>query len=170
MRQGRLNNPFLDFRVFKTPAFLLSTVLSSIVMMAMVSVEMVVPLYLQIVHGMSAFHSGLTLLCGAVMMGIMSPITGSLFDRHGARRLAMMGMFILTCGTVPFAFLNRETPTIYIVVLYAVRMFGISMVMMPVTTSGMNALPLKMIPHGTGLTTPSVRWPPPLGPPLWSPY
>ena len=151
MRQGRLNNPFLDFRVFKTPAFLLSTVLSSIVMMAMVSVEMVVPLYLQIVHGMSAFHSGLTLLCGAVMMGIMSPITGSLFDRHGARRLAMMGMFILTCGTVPFAFLNRETPTIYIVVLYAVRMFGISMVMMPVTTSGMNALPLKMIPHGTGV-------------------
>lgn len=150
-RQGQLSSPFLDFSVFKTPAFLLTTVLSSIVMMAMVSVEMVVPLYLQIIHGMSAFHSGLTLLCGALMMGIMSPITGNLFDRYGARRLATVGMFILTCGTVPFAFLNRDTPTIYIVVLYAVRMFGISMVMMPVTTSGMNALPMKMIPHGTAV-------------------
>jgi MFS family permease len=114
----------------------------------MVGVELVLPLYLQIVHGMSAFHSGLTLLFGAIMMGVMSPITGHLFDRYGARRLAMTGMFILTVGTLPFAFLTRETP---ILDVYAVRMFGISMVMMPVTTSGMNALPFSMISHGTAV-------------------
>ncbi|MEO5284129.1 MDR family MFS transporter [Limosilactobacillus allomucosae] len=150
-RQNRLDHPFLNFKVFKTPEFALATLLSSVVMIAMVGVELVLPLYLQIVHGMSAFHSGLTLLFGAVMMGVMSPVTGNLFDRYGARRLAMTGMFILTIGTLPFAFLTRETPILDIVFLYAVRMFGISMVMMPVTTSGMNALPFSMISHGTAV-------------------
>jgi EmrB/QacA subfamily drug resistance transporter len=150
-RQTHLEHPFLDFRVFKTFEFTLATVLSSITMMAMVAVELVIPLYLQIVHGMSAFHSGLTLLFGALFMGAMSPITGNLFDRYGARRLATTGMFILVIGTLPFAFVNRDTPTIDIIILYGIRMFGISMVMMPVTTSGMNALPFNLIAHGTAV-------------------
>ncbi|MGN1279560.1 MAG: MDR family MFS transporter [Limosilactobacillus sp.] len=150
-RQGKLDEPFLEFKVFESGEFTLATILSSIVMMAMVGVELVIPLYLQIIHGMSAFHSGLTLLFGAIFMGFMSPITGNLFDRYGAKRLAMTGMFILSVGTLPFAFITRDTPTIYIVFLYAVRMFGISMVMMPVTTSGMNSLPYSLISHGTAV-------------------
>jgi EmrB/QacA subfamily drug resistance transporter len=151
LRQNKLDEPFLEFKVFKSGEFTLATILSSIVMMAMVGVELVIPLYLQIIHGMSAFHSGLTLLFGALFMGIMSPITGNLFDRHGAKRLAVTGMFILTVGTLPFAFITRDTPMIYIVFLYAVRMFGISMVMMPVTTAGMNSLPFNLISHGTAV-------------------
>lgn len=151
LRQNKLDEPFLEFKVFKSGEFTLATILSSIVMMAMVGVELVIPLYLQIIHGMSALHSGLTLLFGALFMGIMSPITGNLFDRHGAKRLAVTGMFILTVGTLPFAFITRGTPTIYIIFLYAVRMFGISMVMMPVTTAGMNSLPFNLISHGTAV-------------------
>lgn len=151
LRQNHLQARFLDFRVFKTFEFTLATVLSSITMMAMVAVELVIPLYLQIVHEMSAFRSGLTLLFGALFMGAMSPVTGNLFDRYGARRLASTGMFILLVGTLPFAFVNRDTPTVDIVILYGIRMFGISMVMMPVTTSGMNALPMNLIAHGTAV-------------------
>lgn len=151
MRQNKLDDPFLQFKVFQSKEFSLATILSSIVMMAMVGVEFVIPLYLQIIHGMSAFRSGLTLLFGALFMGLMSPITGNFFDRYGAKRLAFTGMFILTVGTVPFLFVSRDTPVIYIVFLYAVRMFGISMVMMPVTTAGMNSLPFDLISHGTAV-------------------
>lgn len=119
--------------------------------MAMVGVEMVIPLYLQIVKGMSAFHSGLTLLFGAVMMAIMSPITGRAVDRYGAKRLSIMGMTLLTLGSIPFIFITKDTPTAYIIILYAVRMFGISMAMMPATTVGMNALPVNLIGHGTAV-------------------
>lgn len=84
-------------------------------------------------------------------MGLMMPITGAIFDKHGAKRLAISGMLILTAATLPFAFLTQETPIVMIVILYAIRMFGISMVMMPVTTSGMNALPMNLISHGTAV-------------------
>ncbi|USS88800.1 MDR family MFS transporter [Fructilactobacillus cliffordii] len=150
-RQLTIEHPFLDLRVLKSFEFSLSTSLASVSFMAMIGVEMVLPLYLQIVKGMSAFHSGLTLLGGALMMGIMSPITGKLFDKYGARRLAICGLFLLTVGTFPFMFLTEDTSNAYIMVLYAVRMFGVAMVMMPVTTSGMNSLSVQMMGHGTAV-------------------
>ncbi|CAM3175224.1 MDR family MFS transporter [Lactiplantibacillus plajomi] len=150
-RQLTMEKPFLQLRVFTHTEFTVAAVLSSVANMAMVGAEMVIPLYLQIIHGFSAFESGLSLLAGALMMGIMSPITGRAFDRFGARRLSILGMFLLTVGTLPFAFITRTTATIYIVFLYALRMFGIAMVMMPATTAGMNALPVHLMGHGTAV-------------------
>ncbi len=46
MRQNKLDDPFLEFKVFESKEFSLATILSSIVMMAMVGVEFVIPLYL----------------------------------------------------------------------------------------------------------------------------
>ena len=150
-RQLHLEHPFLELRVFKSPTFTIAAILSGVVNMAMVGAEMVLPLYIQNHRGESAFHSGLMLLPGALIMGLMMPITGAIFDKHGAKRLAISGMLILTAATLPFAFLTQETPIVMIVILYAIRMFGISMVMMPVTTSGMNALPMNLISHGTAV-------------------
>ena len=150
-RQLHLEHPFLELHVFKSPTFTIAAILSGVVNMAMVGAEMVLPLYIQNIRGESAFHSGLMLLPGALIMGLMMPITGAIFDKHGAKRLAISGMLILTAATLPFAFLTQETPIVMIVILYAIRMFGISMVMMPVTTSGMNALPMNLISHGTAV-------------------
>lgn len=150
-RQLKMETPFLELRVFTVKKFSVAAALSSVTNMAMVGVEMILPLYLQIVKGMSAFHSGLTLLPGAILIGIMSPITGRAFDRFGPKDLARMGMFLLTAGTIPFLFLTKTTPVIDIVVLYMVRMFGISMVLMPVTTDGMNSLPFDLMSHGTAV-------------------
>jgi MFS family permease len=110
---------------------------------------LILPLYLQTVRGESPLASGLTLLPGAIVIGLMNPITGRIFDRMGGRNMAMAGMFLLMVTTGSFIPITATTPVIDIVCLYAVRMLGISMVMMPVTTTGMNALPLNLISDGT---------------------
>ena len=85
------------------------------------------------------------------MIGIMSPITGRIFDRYGARKMAITGMTLLTLGTVPFVFLTQQSSYLMIIILYAIRMVGVALVMMNVTTSGMNSLPLNKISHGTAV-------------------
>lgn len=150
-RQLKIDNPILEMRVFRYPIFTLSVILGSIVMMAMIGAEIVLPLYTQNILGESAFHSGLLLLPGALIMGIMSPITGIIFDKIGARWLAIIGLAILTGGTIPFIFLQADTSIWYIMIFYAIRFMGIAMVMMPITTAGMNALPEKLINHGTAV-------------------
>src|SRR5699024_2574987 len=95
-RQFKLETPFLDLRLLKNWHFSLASLLGSIARIALVGVELVLPLYIQIVRGESAFHSGLMLLPGALLMGLMSPISGILFDKLGARTLAITGLTLLT--------------------------------------------------------------------------
>ena len=151
IRQVHMERPFLDITVFKHFEFSLAAALSGITNLAMVGIEMVLPLYIQNLRGLSAFKSGLMLLPGALMIGIMSPITGRLFDRYGARKMAITGMTLLTLGTIPFLFLTDSSSFTMITVLYAIRMVGVALVMMNVTTSGMNSLPLNKISHGTAV-------------------
>ncbi len=148
-RQFHMTKPFLDLRVFKTKQFTLTTIVIALITMAMMGVEMMLPLYMQEVHGLSALDSGLVLLPGALMMGIMSPIAGLAYDRVGAKRLALVGSVILIIGTFPFVFLTAETPNIFITALYGMRMFGIAMVFMPLTASAMKALPISEAADGT---------------------
>ncbi|MDV5972267.1 UNVERIFIED_CONTAM: multidrug efflux MFS transporter [Streptococcus canis] len=148
-RQLQLDVPFLDVRVFKVKQFSITTAAITLSMMAMMGVEMMLPLYLQNVHGLSALDSGLALLPGALMMGLVSPIAGRVYDKVGARRMALVGFSILAIGTIPFIFLTATTPDHFITLLYAIRMFGIAMVMMPLTASAMSALPPHEAAHGT---------------------
>lgn len=149
VRQLKLDEPFVDVKVFKNHQFALTTVSVMMAMMAMMGVEMMLPTYLQNVHTMSPLESGLTLLPGALMMGIMAPIAGSAYDKIGAKRLALTGFSILAIGTVPFLFLTASTPAHFITALYAVRMFGIAMAMMPLTAMAMSVLPPAEAPHAT---------------------
>ncbi|KIS02953.1 permease of the major facilitator superfamily [Paucilactobacillus wasatchensis] len=148
-RSLKIKNPLLQFKVFQHSDFTLSAILVSVSFMSMNGFTLVLPLYLQTIRGESPLASGLTLLPGAITIGVMNPITGRIFDRLGARNMAIAGMAILTMTTASFIPITNATPVLYLVSLYTVRMFGISMVMMPVTTTGTNALPLNLIGDGT---------------------
>ena len=149
IRQLRIDQPLIDIRVFKIKQFTITTILIALAMMAMMGVEMMLPVYMQNVHSLSPLDAGITLLPGALMMGLVSPFAGRAYDKVGAKRLSLIGFAILAIGTVPFMFLTATTPNHFITVLYGIRMFGISMVFMPLTSSAMNALPKEESAYGT---------------------
>ena len=76
VRQLRMEDPMLDFRIYKHPMFALSSAISIVLSVAMFSAMILTPLYVQTIRGISPLHSGLLMLPGALVMGIMSPITG----------------------------------------------------------------------------------------------
>lgn len=150
-RQLRLEDPLLNFRIYKYPMFALSSAISIVIAISMFSGMILTPLYVQEVRGISPFHSGLLMLPGALVMGAMSPITGRLFDKYGARALTIFGLSIMIATTYLLSKLTMETNVFHLLMLYTFRMFGMSMVSMPVMTNGMNQLPYKENPHGTAI-------------------
>jgi len=150
-RQFKLAQPFLELKVFKSRTFTLSTIIVAIIFMTMIGSEILLPIYTQSVKEFSALQSGLILLPGALVLGVISPIAGKLFDKYGIRKIAMVGMFILTIASLPFLFLTKETATWWIVCLYSLRMLGMGLVAMPLATAGINALPNKLISHGSAI-------------------
>jgi MFS family permease len=99
----------------------------------------------------TAFEAGLALLPGALITGLMSPITGRIFDKFGARKLVMVGLTIITVSSFAFTRLDTSTSLVFMTIMYSVRMFGLSMVMMPIATAGLNQLPKRLIPHGAAM-------------------
>lgn len=150
-RQLRLEEPLLELRVLTNPMFTLGTVLGMLVFMAMIGGMLMIPLYMQNMSDFTAMESGLVLLPGAVIMGVMSPVTGRIFDRFGASALAITGFALLTVTSVLLGLLTPETSFAYIAIVNAVRMLGTAMVIMPVTTAALNQLSPRMVPHGAAV-------------------
>lgn len=150
-KQLRMDQPLLELRIYKYPMFALSSAISVIVSMAMFSGMILTPAYVQSIRGIEPFEAGLMMLPGALAMGIMSPITGKLFDKFGPRILAIIGLTITTMATFGLTKLAMDSSYTFIVSMYTIRMFGMSMVMMPIMTNGLNQLPQMMNPHGTAI-------------------
>ncbi len=151
LRQFKLDEPILEFRVFKNKIFTVTTVITMIAFMGLIGAETLLPIYMQNMAGYTALESGLMILPGALVMGLMSPINGRIFDRIGARWLVIIGLSIVTVTTLFYTQLTATTSFTYLTVVFAIRMFGISMVMMPATTAGLNQMPNRLIPHGTAM-------------------
>ncbi|GAA4516369.1 MDR family MFS transporter [Brevibacterium yomogidense] len=150
-RQLKLEQPILELRVLKYPMFTLNTLLGMLVFVAMIGGMLIIPMFMQNMSDFTAMESGLALLPGAVLMGVMSPITGRVFDAVGAKWLAVIGFTLLTVATFMLSILTVDTTFFYIAAVNTVRMLGTAMVIMPVTTAALNQLPPRLIPHGTAL-------------------
>lgn len=150
-RQLSLKEPMLQLRVLRIPMFALNTVLGMIVFIAMIGGMIILPVFMQTMVGFTALESGLALLPGALIMGLMSPVTGRIFDRYGGKWLAVTGFALVTITGLLFARLSVDTTFTYVAIVNVFRMLGTSMVMMPVTTAALNQLPMRLVPHGTAV-------------------
>ncbi|TCI42915.1 DHA2 family efflux MFS transporter permease subunit [Exiguobacterium sp. SH3S2] len=151
VRQLNMEKPLLDLRAYKYPMFALASIIAMVNAVAMFSGMILTPAYVQSVRGISPLDSGLMLLPGAIIMGIMSPITGKLFDKFGPKLLSITGLTITAISTYMLANVQLDSTYTYIVTTYTLRMFGMSMVMMPILTNGLNQLPTSLNPHGTAI-------------------
>lgn len=152
LRELGMENPMLEFRIFKYDIFTISTLVGAAVTMAMFGGMLLLPIYLQNIRGFTPLQSGLLLLPGAILMGIMSPISGMLYDRIGSRPLAIVGLLITIVMTFEFSKFTDTTTYGHIMLLYTIRSFGMSLLMMSVQTEGMNQLPQHLNSHGTAMS------------------
>ena len=150
-RQLKMDQPMLNVRVLQNRRFLIGTVIGMIVQASLLAAGVLMPIYLQSYMGFSATVSGLVLMPGAILMGIVNPFAGRLFDKYGPRILAIIGLSILTISTIGFATLSSSTDVAWLTIIYTIRMFSLSLVNMPITTWAMNSLDNKVLNHGTSV-------------------
>ena len=151
LRQLKLKEPMLDVRVFKYPMFTVAVLLFIIIIMAMFSSEIILPMYMQGPLGLSPQTAGLILLPGALLNGLMSPVMGKLFDKFGPRKLIIPAALVLTGVMFVFSTVKVDTSIVLIISTYILLMLSISAIMMPAQTNGLNGLPKNLYPHGTAI-------------------
>lgn len=148
IRELRMKSPMLNLEVLKFPTFTLTTIINMVVMLSLYGGMILLPIYLQNLRGFSALGSGLLLLPGSLIMGLLGPFAGKLLDTIGLKPLAIFGIAVMTYATWELTKLNMDTPYMTIMGIYVLRSFGMAFIMMPMVTAAINALPGRLASHG----------------------
>lgn len=145
----RTGTPLLDLRVFGLGAFTLGVSIMMIAMMALFGGAILLPLYLQNIRGLTSLQTGLLLLPGGLLMGLLAPSVGKWFDRFGPRWLVTPGTLLMTLVLWQLGHIDATTPIWWLLSLHLLLSVGLALLFTPVFTSSLGALPMHLYSHGS---------------------
>ncbi|MFJ7698721.1 DHA2 family efflux MFS transporter permease subunit [Lysinibacillus fusiformis] len=151
LRQIKSNDPLLNLSVFQNKVFTLTSIINMIVTMMMYADMILLPIYLQDGRGFTALDAGLLLLPGALVNAFMSPVTGKMYDRYGAKPLFIIGLIFIIPSMWIVTDLSETTSFTFLMIRTIFLRIGLSFITMPLNTAGLNALPKSLVTHGTAV-------------------
>ncbi|NPD12398.1 MFS transporter [Enterococcus sp. MMGLQ5-2] len=106
----------------------------------LLGISFIVPNYIQIVLGGTAFESGLVMIPGAVVGALLAPLSGRLLDNFGAKRPILIGIAVTIIGWGGLCLTLGKIGSIGIIIGHVFYMIGIGLCYSNLMTVGMNQL------------------------------
>lgn len=150
LQQG--DKALLDLRSLTYRDFTLSLALMMCAMISLFGVIILLPLFFTTVLGIETLTTGLIMLPGGLLMGLLAPLVGKLYDKVGARPLIVPGSIILLVSLFGYALiLDAATPIWLLVLMHLVMSLGLAFIFTPAFTTALNPLPHHLHSHGSAL-------------------
>ncbi len=141
----------LDLRPFRSRTFTVGVGMMLISMGALFGTLILLPLFLQNVMGLSTLETGLVLLPGGLIMGLIAPFVGRLFDRVGPRPLVVPGSVVVATALGLMTLLSAASPTWHVVTIHVVLSIGLGLLMTPLMTSALGSVEPALYSHGSAI-------------------
>jgi EmrB/QacA subfamily drug resistance transporter len=115
--------PLFNIRLFISNAtFTFSNLAALINFSATFAVGYLLSIYLQTVQGYDSQFSGIVLLAQPLIMAVVSPVAGRMYDRVQPRKIASAGMALTMVALLVFSQISRQT-SLYVLV-FSLLLFG----------------------------------------------
>lgn len=153
-RQNRLareNRALLDFSPFKVRNYTLAVAVMLLSFGLMLGSVTVLPIYLQSALGVSALVTGLVVMPGGLLQGVISPFVGRIFDARGPRPLLIPGSIMFAAGVWLMTLLGKDSQVWMVVGMHVLFAVGMGMMMTPLMTTALASLPNEYYGHGSAI-------------------
>jgi EmrB/QacA subfamily drug resistance transporter len=149
--ERRVRNPIVDFTLFRNGPYFGASAAAFALVGGYWAVMFFQPQYLQDVRGHSPIAAGLLILPITVPMIFVSPFSGRLIGRFGARRLMTSGMVFGVAGLLVLTRVGASSS--FALILAAYLLFGIALglVYAPMSTAAMAAMPGEKVGIASGV-------------------
>jgi drug resistance transporter, EmrB/QacA subfamily len=147
----RTDRALLDLRTFQQPAFTIAIVVMAVVMMVLFGSIIATPLVLQQVLHLEPLTVGLLLLPGGLLMGLLGPVVGRLYDRVGPRLLVVPGAVVVGGAFAIYATISTATTWWQLLIANLLLSLGLAFMMTPLFTTAMGALPHQLYSYGSAM-------------------
>lgn len=147
----RTDGALLDLRTFRARTFTTASILMMLMMAALLGTIVLLPIYMQTVLGLDPLGTGLLLLPGGLLMGLLGPIVGRLYDKVGARMLLVPGA-VVTSAALWFATLFTATSSMWLVLVFHLMLSaGLACAFTPLFTAGLGAVEPRLYSYGSAI-------------------
>ena len=102
--------PLLDLRLFTNRSFAAGNIALVFVIFGLFGSFFLIPIYLQVLRGQSAFQAGLILLPQALAAMVSVVVGGRLVDRIGVKAVVIPGLLLLAFATWQLTFITLNSP------------------------------------------------------------
>jgi len=148
------DDALIPLRLFKIRAASVTIVASVIVGMGLFGGMMMLPLYLQIVHGATPTESGLLMLPMVVGMMSASLVTGRLISRTGRPRMfPIFGSLLMAVGMFLLTRITADSHLWLVMIFMLVVGYGVGNCMQPLILTVQSAVPPREIGVATASAT-----------------
>jgi DHA2 family lincomycin resistance protein-like MFS transporter len=141
----------LDLRTFKAYNFTIANIMFVIAMASMFGSIGLLPYYLQDVLHLDVLYIGGILLPGGLLMGLLGPFVGRLYDKIGPKPLIIPGMIIVSAVLWSGTLLTPETPWQAVLVVYTIMCVGFALLFGPLFTLSLGSIEPRFYSHGSAI-------------------
>ncbi|MFI9816782.1 DHA2 family efflux MFS transporter permease subunit [Saccharothrix variisporea] len=147
----RKDRALLDLRTFGVRTFTITSALMMVMMGLLLGVATLLPIYMQNVLKLQPLTTGLLLLPGGLLMGLLSPFVGRLYDKVGPRILLVVGT-VATSASLWFATtFTASTAAWFVLAFHLLLSLGLAFSFTPLFSSGLGSLPMRLYSHGSAV-------------------
>ena len=148
-------NAIIPLRLFHSGTFSMATVLGFLVGFAMFGAMLTLPLYLQLVTGLTPTESGFATLPMVGGLMIASIISGQIVARTGRYRIfPITGTLFTACGYMVLTFMSIDKPLWFLMIAMFLIGLGLGQLMQSLTLASQNSVP----PQDMGVATSSATF------------
>lgn len=141
----------LDLRTLKVKNFTISMAMISVLMLAMFGTIILLPIYLVHIQGFDTLSTGLLLMPGALLMGLLGPFVGRLYDKVGPRPLIVPAMILVSVVLWAMTLLGTTTWWPIILAGHIVMSLGFAFLFGPLFTASLSSVPPQLYSHGSAV-------------------
>lgn len=139
--QRKSASPLLDLNLFRSRMFTGASISAVANYIALFSVIILMPFYLEEGRGKSPAVTGMFLSVQPLVMALVASPSGWLSDRLGSRGLATVGMLIMAAGLFGLSGLGRESGEVRVILYLATVGLGTGIFISPNSSALMGAAP-----------------------------
>lgn len=139
--ENTVEYPMLDMRLFKSRILAFAYGSNLLNGIARGAVTFLLIFYLQGIKSYDPIFAGILLAPFALAMMILSPISGYLSDKYGAKILSSLGLLISAAGLLGLMRISANTSIVEIIIWQIIIGMGSGMFFSPNTSSIMGAVP-----------------------------
>ena len=149
----KVDSPMLQLRLFRSPMLTVSVVSGFLAYSCLAATFFLLPFYLEGVLGFDVGQVGLLLGAAPLMVGVFSPISGTLSDRLGIRRLTLFGLVLIAASYIGFITFDVDTTAIHYLMIAVPLGIGVGVFNSPNNSAIMGSVPPEYMGIGGGLLT-----------------